>query len=121
MGVWTKGDASAFKNTVNKMRAKSPDGKVHVLLVSGTDDKVKSNITTMEAGLNLMDRLVGEGILTQNQIDKLIVDSLNDIIDALPAKKEGRYGEKVKFKEREQTFVRLWRQVFAELTTHPLN
>ena len=93
-----KGDASAFKNTVNKMRAKSPDGKVHVLLVSGTDDKVKSNITTMEAGLNLMDRLVGEGILTQNQIDKLIVDSLNDIIDALPAKKEGRYGEKVKFK-----------------------
>jgi len=93
-----KGDANAFKNTVNKMRGESPDGKVHVLLVSGTDDKVKSNITTMEAGLNLMDRLVGEGILTQNQIDKLIVDSLNDIIDALPAKKEGRYGEKVKFK-----------------------
>ena len=93
-----KGDANAFKNTVNKMRGESPDGKVHVLLVSGTDDKVKSNITTMEAGLNLMDRLVGEGILTKNQIDKLIVDSLNDIIDALPAKKEGRYGEKVKFK-----------------------
>ena len=93
-----KGDANAFKNTVNKMRAESPDGKVHILLVSGTDEKVKSNITTMEATLNLMDRLVGEKILTQNQVDKLVVDSLNDIIDALPAKDKGKFGDKVKFK-----------------------
>jgi hypothetical protein len=93
-----KGDANAFKNTVNQMRADSPDGKVHILLVSGTDDKVKSNITTMEATMNLMDSLVGEKILTQNQVDKLIVDSLNDIIDALPAKDEGKFGDKVKFK-----------------------
>ena len=93
-----KGDANAFKNTVNKMRAESPDGKVHILLVSGTEEKVKSNITTMEATLNLMDRFVGEKILTQNQVDKLIVDSLNDIIDALPAKDEGKFGDKVKFK-----------------------
>ena len=93
-----KGDANAFKNTVNQMRAESPDGKVHILLVSGTDEKVKSNITTMEATLNLMDSLVGEKILTQNQVDKLVVDSLNDIIDALPAKDEGKFGDKVKFK-----------------------
>ena len=45
-----------------------------------------------------MDRLVGEKILTQNQVDKLVVDSLNDIIDALPAKDEGKFGDKVKFK-----------------------
>ena len=52
----------------------------------------------MEATLNLMDNLVGEKILTQNQVDKLVVDSLNDIIDALPAKDEGKFGDKVKFK-----------------------
>lgn len=93
-----KGDANAFKNTVNKMRAESPDGKVHILLVSGTEEKVKSNITTMEATLNLMDKLVGEKILTQNQVDRLVVDSLNDIIEALPAKDKGKFGDRVKFR-----------------------
>ena len=93
-----KGDANAFKNTVNKMRSESSDGKVHILLVSGTEEKVKSNITTMEATLNLMDKLVGEKILTQNQVDRLVVDSLNDIIEALPAKDKGKFGDRVKFR-----------------------
>ena len=85
-----KSDAEVFVRKVNALRAESPDGKVFIGLISGSDTKVLSNVTTLQAAQGLFQKLVDEKVITEAQRNRLFVDAFNDTVEKSVDKKTGK-------------------------------